>query len=647
MKRLFSSAAVAFLVATSMLVGVAMPANAAGIGSAWNLWDFLLTIKGSQLLSTMGPAALSAWSPQAANVAAQTANAYNAHTIYGNVAQERLAEVIPLKKPVDVNLGRRIPIGPSGLGIKMPVFSAKQFFNVTPRGGLALGAAITAYEFRGEIANGVLGWFGVDAEGTVCSAGTEPGSFVEFLSGADCNLWQMEEDFETNAGLVPGGTAEICNPGNTACLRYTGEYFLNTAFVKSTVICMVVTKGTVSDGQTIGMYTAKRPTGFTSSFTRLDPNNFVPDARCGGVPGYASGENVQLPDWPNAVPPTQLRWGGSGGTPVPVVETDLDPLRHLHCVLTGSDGIVRTGDTAQFRESEITAWPEPNCGDPLPAGVYPAHILITEEGGGQSIVIKDEAATDEMIQYADEFGELCAAHSCFLDLVRNIDGLSCFGLEAACDGWMTSPTRDADYTCQYGGVAQPVQECYAYANTFNEEKRLSGNAYADPKTGEDVGGGTSLRLDEQMMGSVPSDASVRRACGGQGWGELNPLEWVLRPVQCALEWAFVPRPSVMYSNAQSIQTAWNTSPPGRVFTTMAAWNLSFNIDGCGGVPWNFVYGEASVNLGIPSACPGTHYADVAAWVRVASSIVFVLGAAFTIRSLAGAAIGFNPGRGTM
>jgi hypothetical protein len=82
---------------------------------------------------------------------------------------------------------------------------------------------------------------------------------------------------------------------------------------------------------------------------------------------------------------------------------------------------------------------------------------------------------------------------------------------------------------------------------------------ADPVTATDPGGGTgepgtgvtvNIPIDEGQgecsgrAGCIAADADIgggdEEECWLDGWGWFNPAEWVLRPVKCAMIWAFVP-----------------------------------------------------------------------------------------------------------
>lgn len=58
------------------------------------------------------------------------------------------------------------------------------------------------------------------------------------------------------------------------------------------------------------------------------------------------------------------------------------------------------------------------------------------------------------------------------------------------------------------------------------------------------------------------------ACFPSGWGMLNPLEWVYRPVMCALRDAFIPSQQALDDTATQVQHSWDTTPPGVMVGTV-------------------------------------------------------------------------------
>lgn len=689
--RLAASGTVALILAGSMILGVAAPANADGIGRAWDIWQYALTIKGGQLQAAMGDKAGAAWTAQSARLAATTASQYTVQSIYGNVDVHDVGEVIPLSKPRTEGLpGKRFNILPGGRGPSIPAFPAKKFYQSIGGAGGAATIGVTSYMFRGDIANGLLGWTGLDVNGTVCADPVAGGAnFVNFLSGQDCDVWRAAQDFVPNADLTPEMVNGYCgnmagvdlpgqgvqlsdlqpkcrsglgyaraNPANSPWRLYNAPMITNVSPDGSNTFRFDIDLGGEPFESNL-FYTS----GPSLNYRCIDATGKV--VITAGNGGFSLGRSsyhlascstgYRLVAWlktplpaqeatPSAQYPKETKYNllFVQGQPLAAI-VDPDPERWLKCVVVDNSGGVYEGLSPKFRESELE-FQQPNCPQVSP-GKDIHSFRITVEGGAESKVWREEKVSPEYNDYVTSNPECVTAVTCLTDLVRTADGISCFALGSACDGWLKSPTRDVDYRCEHGGKTTAMSDCYVYAPLFNTEKRLAGNAYADPKTGEEIlGGGTSLSGESQVMGRPVGNPNSGRDCwGSRGWGELNPLEWVVVPVQCALQWAWVPRSAVVQLNGEKINSEWKTTAPGKVINTVTNWKIQFNINGCEGLPFNFKYGPVTQNIGIPSACPGTRYAEIAAWVRTVSGVLFAIGAAWTIRGMASSSIGFNKG----
>lgn len=604
----------------TMTLGVAAPANAISIGGADDLWKYVQTIKGSQLqaASTIGQ---QAWTRQTAQLAASNANLYTAGTIYGNFDPGDLAEVIPIDKPVDYNTGKRVKVGLGGRGVSLPAYQVDKFKKFVGGAGGAT-VALTAFMFRADIANGVMSWVGQnDVDGLVCAA--ELGGFVNFITGQDCEAWAANEEYEANSDVVLGIT------GGWSCGLFQGSF----------EFCYKLTSGStyVQDGQEnmryLFDYTVNGvPAGGISSPQYLNQHGVWMTAEAYGQSLFwqqlSDGKGSMISRWNGQAHSDRLvEYRATADAPIAVAtESDPDPERYFECRVHQTSGAVLTGISATFRESTRSTV-EPNC-PPTTDGSTPALVEVYEVSEAGSQLVWHKEPTPEHTQYEEEFGELCAANSCFLDLVQLSSGLSCFGLQEACKDWMTSPTRDTDYACLYGGVTQPVQECYVYANVFDKQKRLAGNAWADPKTGDNVGGGTSLRFDEALMGAPARSPDAIRDCGGAGWGDPNPLEWVLKPIQCALEWAFVPRAAYVEAQGIRLTTTLDTRAPGQLVNMIGGWHINPTpMTGCSrSVPWSPADALNGTNgtTVLWDLCPGSPAESLGVISRV------VVGASFAV-----------------
>lgn len=89
-------------------------------------------------------------------------------------------------------------------------------------------------------------------------------------------------------------------------------------------------------------------------------------------------------------------------------------------------------------------------------------------------------------------------------------------------------------SCKWGGYTMPASDCDPMV------KEATGT---DP-TASPTATGTAI----PQPPTDPNDAADADRCWPKGWGVFNPLEWMYKPVLCALKDAFVPRTS-----AQSVR----------------------------------------------------------------------------------------------
>ena len=82
-------------------------------------------------------------------------------------------------------------------------------------------------------------------------------------------------------------------------------------------------------------------------------------------------------------------------------------------------------------------------------------------------------------------------------------------------------------------------------------------------------------------GSTPDESN----CFPSGWGMLNPVEWVLKPVKCALVWAFVPPAGTLTTAVQGTRDTLSSKPPYSLIAPVAAPLIALGHSyggGCGG-----------------------------------------------------------------
>lgn len=226
----------------------------------------------------------------------------------------------------------------------------------------------------------------------------------------------------------------------------------------------------------------------------------------------------------------------------------------------------------------------------------------------------------------------CLDGSCVLDLKQNASGKSCFGLHDTCDGWAQDADKQTDYTCTYNGKTVDLDQCTVYEKSFNAETKASGKTMVDPDTGEALGDETTSEPQSQQAAETAN-------CWASGWS-WNPLDWVLTPVKCALQWAFVPDEYVMTEDRETLAVEAGESPVSGLIATLI-------------VPGTQQCGGLEVDSGAMTAFGGQRFqgkildscdsglATVAQWTWWLLAALFVGGSIFAItRSIAGV-VGFK------
>lgn len=504
---------------------------------------------------------------------------------------------------------------------------------------------------------------GVDVTGGLCSGTASDGfsianSIIAFASSTNCETYKMGEELKAKlntdaVSTVIGGVA--CSTSGV-CVQLQGtQKFAFPSTEEATMSCWTPsgTVGTVSqdgrgffsDGHGDLLYLFRTDplggvanAGLISKQDYSGRNNYA--AACPGSPvvSYMGGTNVGPADgfgepgwtsyaWGYNSPSGVVRDGSTGSTS----QTSADPPRTLRCDVTMTDGSVATASTAVFHESDRTV-PPPLCPG-VPGGAVEDHGTIWETGGaGGDVKWQDLTMTPEYKTDATTHPD-CQLGQCRLELIRIADGLKCLDAGATCDGWFQDPSKTTDYKCVLGPYDLPLDHCNVMEPTFNAQKVSQGAPYADPSTGTETGQTVPKPSESLSHGPDPQTGE----CFPTGWGVLNPLEWVAKPVGCALQWAFVPPPSTVTALETTVSEAWKSSTPGKLEEEISHELPEFKStdSGCDGVLINFPQWSASGQYAISpqhvlAACPGDYFAK---WAPLFS--VFI-GGSFTIVGILGA-----------
>ena len=130
-------------------------------------------------------------------------------------------------------------------------------------------------------------------------------------------------------------------------------------------------------------------------------------------------------------------------------------------------------------------------------------------------------------------------------------------------------------------------------------------------------------------------------CFPTGWGAFNPVEWVKKPVGCALREAFIPDPQVVTDVTSTIRTSVDTSGAGPIVDAIGApiGTLS-SASGCSGIEFDLPIGGQSFHGSILNACSGP-MATAAHICSVLIGLGSVVFGGMALLRLAGAGFGYN------
>lgn len=511
------------------------------------------------------------------------------------------------------------------------------------------GGALSAFSSFGlgvMIGNGVLDLVGTamgeDFDEGVCRA--EAGQWLSMFLGTDCSGFETPDpeyiaNSDVSAGLSSAASCEPAAPSK--CVALKSELYNVVSGGTSYIGVMLETTGYATGTAIAVTFWTTKPSGPSTptvhwSWITQVPDTFGANALCQNSARTSTERCMTFSvsgTGPYHISSIQNPNGTTLGSAQPVVSTSANPARTLRCVVLGSDGITYTASTGTYYEADGVI-PAPVCPD-LPDGVTVESVEIWEDGPS-SVLVWSETVTPE---YADAqtLAPECMDGSCFLDLRQEPSTVSCFEAVEACANWYSDPDKDTNYSCHYGTHVVDLAECSVYAPTFTDLARATGNWYAD-QNGNTIGapdGAPNPGTDTSTFGQGAQDPAASRQCFPTGWGLLNPVEWVFRPVACALEWAFVPRASFMSSQQSAVEAAAGGSIIASGAALAASFAGMFDVSaGCQGPPfsvdWDFGGGEGFAETYYPlSACESPM--DIfAGTVKVLSTVGIFVGASLAV-----------------
>tara|TARA_R110002124_G_scaffold225554_1_gene390887 strand:+ start:2883 stop:4760 length:1878 start_codon:yes stop_codon:yes gene_type:complete len=518
---------------------------------------------------------------------------------------------------------------------------ATKFASVLGKVGTA-ATVMTSAQIGIQIGGALSPVLGLDTEGLVCApANGAAVGFLSLLSGTDCgNFNTITPEFTKNADAIAGTVFDtICTAGNDWCIQFKTY----AAYGGGTSMWCWVGSG-ISGAANPSGYSFNVLTSNAGAAPVYTGSHILSDSGARKAPCKAADASTNLFSGqysdPYSVVGYRLVQAGTGA----IVEgtsttTSGNPVRQWRCDLSSLSGGSYSSLSQEFTQEDENI-PNPRCPQ-LPEGeiLGNSKIWLVTEGLPDELV-SDEDSTEEYRHESQNFPE-CAGATCALELIKN-DTLSCLDNPQSCLDWFEDPAKETVYTCRYGGSAVSLSECTVYAPAFRPSSQLTGETLGDPATGDPLkapAGSSNPGVDSGAFGRPVLDPASNRKCYPEGWAALNPLEWVMKPVQCALEWAFVPRATKIDNATQRLQTSWSSTTPAKVVASIATVipaleNLSDG--GCGGLTVD-LSGIAPNILDDPSgtllaACPGDFFHPWAPWIKAFLVISISVSGFFAIKA---------------
>lgn len=560
-------------------------------------------------------------------------------------AKERLAQTTGLTTEKIDATARWAPKLLKGLGVA-GVLSGDSLINLVVRDGVAhpiLEGVVGVTDARDTLRN------------TYCSrSGNFATDWVTGFVVDGCPEWRLKQDY---VDLLATTLVGVPNCVQGWCFTYSGLLKSGT----SNWVCAV--QSVPSNSGSLPLPAPGGSFKFTYITDTGSKNTFISWPSHMSKSGTCRGGDTAFYIASNVFSLTGVEWTSPSGVKSSAVESRSEAaewITKVRCL----DGTSRFSVSDSFQQASLGAVPVPasvqldGCKPVgVNVGVQKSGTGTTGAGGGWSSVpggSRTEVGTSEVPTAVQDWQTAfpnCWDGSCRLDLKKVIGGsmeLDCFDAPDQCVDWQTSVQADPQtYRCYYAGSVVAIAECNVYGRVFDRDKVQQGTGYSDPSTGTAVTTSTGTTVTTNpgaastAMSSAVGDPSKPRQCFPSGWGAFNPFEWVLQPVKCALEWAFVPRESVFSSFRANVSGRFAQTSFGAVAGIVTAVNVPGVGDGCTGPPLSFKYGPIDETW-YPFAACDAPMAGVAATIKLWLGFLISAGAVFAIIRYVTAIIGFIP-----
>jgi hypothetical protein len=520
-----------------------------------------------------------------------------------------------------------------------------------------ISAAETGFSV-GKVASRAMG---MNADGGLCDPGFNDAGLIALVTATDCSKMNAvtPEYLQAlaNNPAVTGGN--LCIPDGSWCMQLVAvvpqnwtdgnPLFPGYCFIQSGVELgndqhwrfeIQYTKLGVSRWAAASQGGVAPPGTYGSN----NPQNVVYGCYQKGVPRYVNGSgglgvtgspiNGQVGETNDPITYHFINpFNNTSTDPVSGADSSTSPST-VQCSITGDDGQTYTASSPSFVLKDGKT-PAPNC-PTLPSGVMPTHIATAVNGAGGKTPIASQDTTAEYQDWFQSYPE-CRDGQCKLDLLQGQGSTatkSCFDQGSTCNGWFADPDKGTKYQCRYGTHDVAQDQCALYSGVFDPARLKAGAPYSDPMTGEWSGGNSAPTPDTQALGQGIQNPDTQRSCNGLSAPTFDPVAWVMRPIQCALEWAFVPRGAVMSYQFATMQLAWSSTGPGKYADAMLGWKIAPDPQGCS-TSMNFPVPLINKTITVPviQACPGTPMGDYAWFIRGIVSVTLIVAAGFACKRI--------------
>lgn len=265
---------------------------------------------------------------------------------------------------------------------------------------------------------------------------------------------------------------------------------------------------------------------------------------------------------------------------------------------------------------------------------------------------------------------LCSGAACLYAV--HVDGSKCEviggkAVPSACHSWTTLATSSSVATrerveCWYGPYKVDTSLCNSLERIY-ESGTITGtkvntdgapDTYTDPAPGPAPSPSPSPSSTSTTSGSPSPTPTPTTAgepapspdpttdpdgaeCWPNGWGWLNPSEWVLKPLRCA----FVPDPAKVTAVRTAVGVDVARSGVGElVGAVQAPIDALSSGSGCSGITFDLPINGETFHGSILNACSGP-MATAAHFSNILISLSVIIGGGMGLLRLAGAGFGYN------